>query len=236
MKKTVGVSLRVVEAPEYQEPRDAISQDWVNFLSGYEIRPILIPNKLPDTTEFIKDMKLSALLLSNGNNVGPLDVEEEKLGMDDVSIDRDNTERELIGFAVSNQIPLIGVCRGFQMLNVYFGGKLVRDLSDVCGIPKPHVRGTHEVQFVDGDLKRQLKLDNMITNSFHNQGVTSSTLSKQLRSFAMADRGIVEGVHHPDLPIVGIQWHPERAGSSRKVDEFLFRAFINQELYWRKRR
>lgn len=235
MRKIIGVSLRVVEAAGYQEHRDEISHDWIRFLSSYDIIPVLIPNNLPDVNEFVRDLKLSALLLSNGNNISPLNDEEERLDMDDVSIDRDNTERELISFAVSNQIPLIGICRGMQMLNVYFGGKMVRNLSDVCGISKPHVANTHEIQFVDVHMKRQLQFNNMITNSFHNQGVTSDTLSLQLRPFAMADHGVVEGVYHPDLPIAGIQWHPERAGSSVEADSVLFKTFMNQELYWRKR-
>lgn len=235
MKKIVGVSLRVVEATGCQEPRDEISHDWIRFLSGYDITPVLIPNKLPDVTEFVRDLKLSALFLSNGNNISPLNDEEERLDIDDVSIDRDKTERELISFAVSNRIPLIGICRGMQMLNVYFGGRMVRDLSEVCGMSKPHVAKTHEIQFVDADMKRQWQFNNMITNSFHNQGITTDTLSWQLKPFAMADHGIVEGVYHPDLPIAGIQWHPERAGSSVEVDSVLFKAFVNQELYWRKR-
>ncbi|MDP6416335.1 MAG: gamma-glutamyl-gamma-aminobutyrate hydrolase family protein, partial [Gammaproteobacteria bacterium] len=134
---------------------------------------------------------------------------------------RDITEHAMIEHAVRERLPLLGVCRGMQMLNTYFGGQIVRDVSAICGHPEAHVAVSHTVDFIDAKYQRQFGTSIAQTNSFHRQAVTSSTLAAELRPFAVARDGIVEGIYHPELPIVGIQWHPERAKSPVKVDRIL---------------
>ena len=121
MNRIVGVSLRVVEATGYVEPRDAISHDWIRFLALHGMTPLLIPNVLSAPVDYIERMNVSALLLSNGNSVGPLDDTERRLVGDDASVERDSTERALIDFAIESGMPLLGVCRGMQMIQTYFG-------------------------------------------------------------------------------------------------------------------
>ncbi len=235
MNKIVGISLRVVEATSYKEPRDSISHDWIRYLSAYGVTPVLIPNVLSNISEFIKSIKPSALILSNGNNICPQNESERQVGIDDISLDRDHTERELISYSIDNRLPLLGICRGMQMLNIYFGGSLLRNLSDLCGSSTVHANVSHEIQIDDMILKDELEPKDLVTNSYHNQAVTLSTLSPQLKTFVMSGHGVVEGIYHPNLPIAGIQWHPERPGSTEQVDKILFNALLRQELFWEEK-
>lgn len=235
MNKIVGISLRVVEATNYKEPRDSISHDWIRYLSRYDVTPVLIPNVLSNVSEFIKSIKPSALILSSGNNISPQNKNERQEGIDDVSLDRDHTEREIIQYAIDNRVPLLGVCRGMQMLNVYFDGSLLRNLTDLCGTSAVHANATHEIEIDEMRINDMLNPDDLVTNSYHNQAVTLSTLSSQLETFVMTGYEVVEGLYHPNLPIAGIQWHPERPGSTEQVDKILFNALLSQELFWEKK-
>lgn len=221
MIELIGVSLRVVGTDGYTETRDAISHDWLRFFSQYEVVPLLIPNVPSGSLALLEIMEVSSLLLVGGNDVAPLDEDEGMLHIDGVSRERDITEHAMIEHAVRERLPLLGVCRGMQMLNTYFGGEIVRDVSAICGHPEAHVAVSHTVDFIDAKYQRQFGTSIAQTNSFHRQAVTSSTLAAELRPFAVARDGIVEGIYHPELPIVGIQWHPERAKSPVKVDRIL---------------
>ena len=84
----IGVSLRVVNAPNYDEKRDALSHDWISLLEEIELVPILIPNKLKNVNHFLETLEIKGLILSGGDNIGD-------------NQERDETERELIKFSIS---------------------------------------------------------------------------------------------------------------------------------------
>ena len=204
--KIVGVSLRVV-LDEHNESRDAISHDWIRLLSSYNVQPLLICNTGIDLPELLGEIKVSAFLLSNGNNIGE-------------SAERDETERKIIEYAIEHKVPLLGVCRGMQMINVYFGGN-VCDLKD-----NAHVATNHQIEIIEHRI--YLGATGASVNSFHKQAVTMSTISPSLKPFALADDEIVEGLYHPSLPIIGIQWHPERDNPSKGIDNILIKSWLNQ--------
>lgn len=168
---------------------------------------MLIPNVLTDIEGYLERCRVDAILLSNGNNVGPLDDAEKSQGIDDVSPERDQAESRMISFAIKKNRPVLGACRGFQILNTFFGGMLQRDLAAVTDVG--HV-GTHEIDLIDPAFSESTGKNTVCINSFHNQGVLLNQLGKDLRAFAMAEDGVVEGFYHESLPITGIQWHPER--------------------------
>ena len=105
--KKIGITTRIVNAQEYEEKRDALSQDWVEFLEIENIIPILIPNNLSNIPLFLKEINLDGIILSGGDNIGDDD-------------ERDNTEKQIIEFGISKKIPIFGVCRGMQVLNKFF--------------------------------------------------------------------------------------------------------------------
>ena len=182
MSIKVGITMRVVNALSYNEPRDAISHDWVELLLSNNLKFILIPNCGDKVIDFLELNKVQAIILSNGN-----DIYDENIGvtLEDVSKKRDLTEKSILRWAINNNIKTLGICRGFQLINVIYGGTLEYSLGD------SHVGKTHRVNINGSTTQKYFNTKSIITNSFHNQGIRIENLAEGLIPFATADDGII---------------------------------------------
>ena len=152
--------------------------------------------------------------------------------------ERDALEIPLMQKAIEMNKPVLGVCRGFQVLNVATGGTLYQDINTQL---KSSVKIEHSRSSVE-DRDREVHKVNVIrdtplhtfsegllqigVNTLHHQGVKK--LGEPLRSMAVADDGIIEAVYHPDKKFVmGFQWHPEILGLSNSISSRIFEAFID---------
>lgn len=190
-KKTIiGISLRVVENTDYNEKRDVLSQDWSKFFEKLEINPLLIPNTIKNISSFLEDMHVHGLILSGGDNIGD-------------NPDRDETEQKIIDYSFAKKIPLIGICRGMQVLNTFFGGA-IETLEN-----SKHVGNPHSVS-LNKNFASFLQTENLQVNSFHNNIIKLENLGKNLKPFAVANDYTIEGFYHTKLPMFGVMWHPER--------------------------
>lgn len=214
MRRKIGISLRVTEASGFKEERNSLAHDWTLFFNKLNIAPILIPNGLNDIENFLIEADVQGVILSGGNNVNP-NLYNSSDGLSDVYDLRDRTESQIISSCINNKIPIIGVCRGMFMLNVFFGGRITHSIS--C-----HVASYHDVDFVDYiDI-----LGNTINlNSFHNQAIEIGGLSKELICFGKSRDMFVEAFKHKDKEIFGIQWHPERDLDEEKTLNFISKIF-----------
>jgi len=215
----IAITQRVVEHEAYQESRDALSHDWVVYLEAIlpEVCVIPVPNQLDDVASWCSALAIDGIILSNGNDLG-----ESKL--------RDTLESTLIAYAVDHDLPLLGVCRGFQLVNQYFGG----DINTVISIAdkQSHVCVEHGIELTDAQFQQFLERKSTVVNSFHNQGVLEADIAPSLKSFAQAG-SVIEGLYHAAHKIVAIQWHPERSGSDRPVDAKLIQALFIKGKWWK---
>ena len=118
-KKTkVGLTMRVIKDEKYNEIRDEISHDWIEFLEENSIDIKLIPNSLQNYSNFIKKEEIEAVILSNGNNV--IYNKDDSLNIDLTDHIRNESERKILSFCVEKKIPVLGVCRGMQFINHFF--------------------------------------------------------------------------------------------------------------------
>jgi len=227
----VAISLRVVHAQGYHDPRDALSQDWFPFLASCDVLPVLIPNIGEDTAAYLGEMNVAGVLLTGGNNLCPESYCATDDTVGDTSGVRDKTESEMIRFANERNLPLIGVCRGMHMLNAYYGGTILPRLKEQIPNAVGHVACQHDVEIVAQKFSETFGVKTLQVNSYHDQGFTRQELAPALECIAVsAEDGVVEGLAHPDLPVVGIQWHPERPGSSEAFDRALVRRmFIERD-------
>ena len=168
--------------------------------AGADVVEVLPHGDLPDDVD--------GLCLSGGPDVDPVRYGEPDAGVerDRVDPDRDAMEFRAAERALARDIPVLAVCRGFQLLNVVMGGKLVQDL--------PGHRATdhavHEISASPGSKLAAACGPNMTVNSRHHQGITADGLSPDLRPTAFVER-FVEAYEAPDHRwVVGVQWHPER--------------------------
>jgi len=196
--KKIGISLRVGTIEKYNEKRDQISQEWTVFLQKLGLMPILIPNNLSDVKEFIKLLELDGIILSGGDNIGDFP-------------ERDETEKNILEIAIDNSIPILGICRGMQRINDFFGGSVL-EKND-----KEHVNNNHSINLTNEFLISEEK--SIIVNSYHNNIIKSNIMGKNLIAFAKHENDeTVEGFTHLNYPIKGVMWHPERMQDENSIN------------------
>ena len=211
-KQRIGVSLRVENISEYNEKRDALSHDWIHFLKMMDVIPILIPNNLSNVKDFLDELEINGIILSGGDNMG-----------DDKN--RDKTEKEIIDHAINSSIPILGVCRGMQVLNNYFHGTLT------TGSNPSHVCKNHIIKLREPIVSKIFETDTLDVNSYHNNTINQNQLGKNLVPFAISKSDeTVEGFYHETLPIIGVMWHPER--DTNVEDEINLMKIFQNKLIW----
>ena len=213
-------------ADAYVEHRDGLAQDWASFLEKLGYIPIFIPNTLLKVDEFLSNLSLDMIILTGGGEC-PVQLET---ATKDIQNKRNFTEKALIEYSVANETPLLGVCRGFQFINTYFGGTLTRGLTGTEQISGNHVATEHKVFFVEQDWSDLIRANQILVNSFHDDGILVSQLANCLDITAVSDEesSLVEGFRHKFLPISGIQWHPERSDTSLEFDRLLIKKMISR--------
>jgi gamma-glutamyl-gamma-aminobutyrate hydrolase PuuD len=213
----IFVTMRLAPNTTYPEPRDAISHDWSHFMGLLGLVPILVPNALADPTALLDAVPGRGLLLTGGDDLGPL----AQAGETGAPTARDRTEHRVLEAALARNLPVFGVCRGLHVINAFFGGTVTRRLD------APHVAVEHEVT-VEASAGGLTAGARHMVNSFHNNGIRRADLAPDLRVLAASADGCVEGLYHPDRPIVAIQWHPERPNPAQAADRVLFRTWLGR--------
>ena len=174
---------------------------------------------------------VDVLLLCGGEDVDPSRYKTKpspRLG--EVNLRRDAWEWLLLDEAVKRRLPVIGICRGCQLINVYFGGTLWQDLpSERPGEVKHRGTHLHGVRIEGGSrLARSLGCEEMQVNTSHHQAVRD--LASGFRAVAFAPDGVVEAIESDALPVVGVQFHPEKLFVLKGRDEF--RVLFADPLKW----
>ena len=206
--------MRVTENETYPDRRDALSHDWFHFLSRHFPKAVLVPiynhpDHIPHT---LTTLSPNAIILSNGNDWGS-------------APERDQTEIQIITYSITNHIPILGICRGHQVLNIYFSGQICENIKQKTQVD--HVAKEHTVELI-----APFGSGTLAVNSFHNQGICPDDLAPSLKVFAQSPDDIIEGLYHPQLPIIGIQWHPERPNPSTNFDQRLIKRLFLEGAFW----
>lgn len=212
-KGKIGISLRIVRATNYDENRDALSHDWPQFLEKLNLIPILIPNQIDNVSEFLDEIGIDGLILSGGDNVGDYP-------------QRDSIEKSIIEYGIKKKLPIIGVCRGMQMINKYFGGSIITT-SD-----QSHVNKLHSIDIVNSSKHKILDSKTITVNSYHNNIIKSNILGQDLEPFAFSSDKSIEGFYHKSLPLIGVMWHPER--SQDEINHTILRKVFQDISFWNK--
>ena len=218
MKRIVGVggSLMFMDGgmfPGYG--KSYVNDDYIQAVLAGGGVPLLVPVIGDEAAIEAQVALLDALVISGGWDVDPLLWGEEphtKLG--DTLPERDAFDLALIRAARKKGIPILGICRGIQILNVAGGGTLYQDVSEQprCTVrhwqPAHPAQPTHTVETVAGSLIAGLVGPSVVTNSFHH--MTLKDIAPGYRVTARAKDGTVEAIESIEgSPVLGVQWHPE---------------------------
>lgn len=198
--RRIGVTMRVVRSG-YGETRDALARDWpllferLGRLGGYAPDWLMLPNTGEECVELARRQGVRGLLLTGGDDIG-------------ATPDRDETETALLRWAGQEGLPVLGVCRGAQMLARQAGARLVPLL------PERHVAARHAVVWQTANAAAAglpPSAGREEVNSYHAWGLEAAGLPACLSPLAICpEDGSVEAFAHSVLPWRGILWHPER--------------------------
>ena len=202
--KNIAVIQRVEFIEKRNEFCDSLDQKWTDFLLSINIFPIFLPNNISYVKKFLKIKKISGVLITGGGSL---------VKYNGLSPERDEIEKIMINFSIKEKLPTLGICRGMQSIQNYFG-------NDITKI-KNHVKKNHILNIAGNSrIEKILKKYNKV-NSFHEYG--SNKTSKDIVALAKSDDGIVEAIKHKNKEIYGIMWHPEREKPFNNLDKSLLK-------------
>jgi len=216
-------------------PLFATAQTYVQAAELNGGAPVIIPPHLEETKLRAIFQHLKGLILSGGGDILPALFGEEDCGLLwFVDERRDRAELALARWALAEELPLLAICRGLQVLNVAAGGTLIQDIPTQVPDPLPHstVAGrpigviAHTVEVAAGSrLSALVGAGELGVNSSHHQA--AKTVGTGLVVTARALDGVIEGLELPDHPFcVGVQWHPEAMVESQPVMRRLFEGLV----------
>ncbi|MFI4955398.1 MAG: gamma-glutamyl-gamma-aminobutyrate hydrolase family protein [Gammaproteobacteria bacterium] len=209
--KRIGLTQRVTYIERYHERRDSLDQRWWGLINQLGFMPIPLPNlSAENAADYARSLNLDGIIITGGNSLPP--------DASDAAPERDAFETALITWALQEERPIIGICRGMQIINQYFGGILspvqnhvaVRHVIEFCG---------HWQQFNAREV-----------NSYHNWGIQLEHLGHDLYVTARhtddSSRQTIEAFQHLQKKVAGIMWHPERVAPYDPADIDLLRNLL----------
>ena len=221
--------------PDYARRRNALYVDAVRRHGGHAIA---IDATTPEIDVAGAIEAMDGLFLSGGADIDPARYGQPNRGSRDIEPDRDALEARAWAAAAAHDLPVLGVCRGLQAINVFSGGSLLQHVAGHEGAGwQIGVPATHPLRVVAGtrlagllDAQRTVDNEPLVVNAFHHQGILESDLAPGLIPSAWADSSagpLVEGLEAPSGRfIVGVQCHPERQDSTPAEFERLIAGFV----------
>ena len=221
---------------KYGDWIDCLENNYIVYLEQFGLNLFPVPNVTGRLDEIISAVNPSGIVLTGGGDVDPGLYGGQTCDVGAIATERDRCESKLLKIAVGKTIPVLGICRGMQFINVFFGGKLVAAIKDIDTSGGQGVSSKHNVRITDDVFSKELGKDEFQVNSYHNQGILRDGLGKDLDAFAVYEElDLIEAFRHIRYPIAGIQWHPERPDSSEQLNKMLVESFFKRRLFWEKK-
>ena len=197
--------MRVTNAENYYELRDSIAKDWYYYMKFVlpNANWVLLPNLESNIVDYAKYWKLNGFIFSGGENIGK-------------SPSRDKTELELFKYSQKENLPILGVCRGFQTIYSFMGGKIEYQNENFSKI---HRATRHKITI--GNSTKMV-------NSYHDNGafIDSKPNNIDVLALCVEDNSIEA---YKSENILSILWHPERESSFQEWDANIIRNFFQNE-------
>lgn len=201
----IGVTQRLLRQPGTGDVHDALSQDWGRFLDAAGLAWLPLPNRGEESLALALALDLTGFLFSGGGEAGQEPV-------------RDETEALLFAHARKQGLPVLGICRGFQALQLFLGG----GLEPVTG----HVAVRHELDAEEGLCEAFWPLiGEREVNSYHQLGIVRLASGLRPLAWSRDENGRrIEAAFGEGL--LGLMWHPEREVLPHSADLALLRGFF----------
>lgn len=201
--------------------------DYLNAIRHFGGIPVVIPAEADEEEQKYLLEHCDGLVFTGGNDIDPTLYGEETLNDTVVPApERDAGEPRLCALAMERDLPILGICRGIQIINVHFSGTLYQDIPAQLKTEIDH-RKHHDCQIVPGTpLWELLGEESIEVNSHHHQAVKD--VAPGFAVMGSCSDGIVEAIWKPDAKFLwAVQWHPERIWKEEGSSAKLFAAFID---------
>ena len=227
----------IAVGPLYDSAKDSLWMlpGYLDGLTAAGAIPIILPLHIQEEDYCqIKD-SFNGYLLTGGHDINPALYNASRTDFcGDCCDARDRLESLVYKYAFADDRPVLGICRGIQLINVLMGGTLYQDIPDEFAseihlehhMQAPYDRTVHGIHIVHASPLEQLwhKRTKQV-NSYHHQGIR--TLGNDLEIMANADDGLIEGIYVPDHRFIwGIQWHPEFIYQKDTDQNRIFQKFV----------
>ena len=225
----------VAVAAAQSEPGIAARKNalYADAVAHHGAEPVVLDARASSAERGAAFASMDGLLLSGGADLDPARYGQALAGSVDIEPDRDELEAAAWSAALARSVPILGLCRGLQAINVFSGGSLLQHVGEHVGAAWGHgAAATHPLRVVPGtSLAAFVGTDAPLeVNSYHHQGIRPSDLARGLVASAWADSSagsLVEGLERADGRfVVGVQCHPERTDTTPDAFERLFAAFV----------
>lgn len=238
-KPIIGISGSIiidsgVPFPGYH--RSYVNDDYIDSVIQAGGIPFIIPFNTDKKVIADQIDQVDGLILSGGHDVDPLNYNEEpRQKLTATFPERDTFDFTLIKFAEEKQIPILGICRGAQILNVYHGGTIVQDLSYADhellrhAQPASPTTTTHSVSVKENTIFSKLFNEHRFTvNSFHHQVL--GKLADNFEVGLVAPDGVIEGFQNTTYSNLefAVQFHPEMLHRISPIAQTIFKTIVNQ--------
>ena len=163
------------------------------------------------------DVDYDGLILCGGNDIQPHYYGQEINGAIDFDVERDKTEFALLEKFIETGKPIMGICRGHQLLNVAFGGTLIQHIDNVeiHRFPDLNFPAEHLITAKENSLLHRIYGEKFVVNSIHHQAVDKA--GNGFKVTALSEDGLIEAIEHEIKPYFSVQFHPERMSLSLKT-------------------
>ena len=223
--------------PLYDIQRDSL---WMipGYLDGIAAAggiPVVLP--LTEEEQVLRQLAndVDGFLMTGGQDVSPALYGEERLDSCGETLPvRDGMESRIFQLCLERDVPVLGICRGIQLMNVLLGGTLYQDLPSQHPtetehhMSPPYDRPVHQVEICKGTpLFDLIQTERMDVNSYHHQAVRDK--APALQTMAVSEDGLIEAVCLPERPFVwAVQWHPELSWRTDEKSRRIFEAFVGR--------
>ena len=216
--KVIGISAYLEQAcwGVWDQRAVLVPESYVLMVRAAGARPVLLPPDEAGAADVVR--RLDGLVLAGGADIDPTRYGAVQHELTVTRPDRDAGELAVLAAALDADLPVLGVCRGMELLAVAYGGKLHQHLPDLLDgekghQPAPGVYGTHAARFTPGSRAAAIFGERAEVNSYHHQAVSDAGA---LTVTGWADDDVIESVEDPSRRFVfGVQWHPEAAADVR---------------------
>ncbi|PAF48839.1 hypothetical protein BKH41_04215 [Helicobacter sp. 12S02232-10] len=195
----IGITQRLEENPSYYEIREALSCEWGEFFNDLDFLPLSYSVPFERYVE-----KINAVIFSGGNDLYALNPQT-------INKKRDAYETKIIKHCLKKKLPLLGICRGAQMIAHFFDSTLCQK--------NHHITPAHPIVLLEDNNEYDV-------NSYHNFAITK--LGENLIPLALGKDGSIEAYQHNSLPIFGIMWHIEREKTQTFPSQMIWKNFLKE--------